>query len=131
METVIEDRFFEEDVPKIVHKIEEDKPGHELLTDKQRKNYKKNIEEFLKKKFKDGAQHTKHNLKNIRGMGKSTFIIKTNQTKPEFFFLSELDEIWYASISTRFLTACKIWGQSEVIWGQRPKFRASIICRVY
>ena len=41
------------------------------------------------------------------------------------FFLSELDEIWYLEISTQFHTACKIWGQSEVIWGQRPKFLGS------
>ena len=65
METVIEDRFFEEDIPQIVEKIEEDKPGHELLTEKQKKNYKKNIEEFLKKKFKYGAQYTRCKLMDI------------------------------------------------------------------
>jgi len=60
METVREDKFFEADISKILEKIEEVKPGYELLTEKQRKNYKKNIEEFLKKKFKDGAQYTKY-----------------------------------------------------------------------
>ena len=81
--------------------------------------------------FESNETHVSFLMILIRGMGKSTFLTKTNQTKPGFFFLSELDEIWYAQISSRFPTACKIWGQSEVIWGQRPKFRASIICRVY
>ena len=65
METVIKESFFEEDIPQILGKIEKDKPGNELLTDKQKKNYKKNIEEFLKKKFKDGAHYTKCKLMNI------------------------------------------------------------------
>ena len=65
METVIKESFFEEDIPQILGKIEKDKPGNELLTDKQKKNYKKNIEEFLKKKFKDGAHYTKCKLMDI------------------------------------------------------------------
>ena len=65
METVIEDKFLEEDIPHVLDKIEEDKPGHDLLSVKHKKNYKKNIEEFLKKKFKEGAQYTKHQLKDI------------------------------------------------------------------
>ena len=58
-------------------------------------------------------------------MGKSTFIIKTNQTKPEYFFLSELDEIWYLEVSTQFHSACKIWGQSEVILRSEAKIQGS------
>ena len=65
METVIKDRFFEEDIYQILIKIQEAKPGHELLTEKQKKNYEKNIKEFLKKKFKDGAQYTKCKLKEM------------------------------------------------------------------
>ncbi len=65
METFIKDRFFEEDIQNILDKIEEDKPGHDLLTEKHKKNYLKNIGEFLKKKFKEGAQYTKCKLMEI------------------------------------------------------------------
>ena len=65
METVREDRFFEENIPQILDKVEEDKPGYELLREKQKNHYKKNVEKFLKKKFKEGAQYTKHKLKDI------------------------------------------------------------------
>ena len=65
METFIEDRFFEEDIPHILDKIEEDKPGFELLTEKHKKKYMKNIEDFLMKKFKEGSQYTNCKLKDI------------------------------------------------------------------
>ena len=65
METVKEDRFCEDNKPSILKKIEEVKPGYDLLTESNKKNYMKNIEEFLMKKFKEGAQYTKHKLKDI------------------------------------------------------------------
>ena len=65
MKTVGEKRFFKKNIPKILDKIEKDKPGQELLTEKQNKNYKKDIEDFLKKKFKEGAKYTKCKLTAI------------------------------------------------------------------
>ena len=65
METVMEDRFFKESIPCILDKIEENKPGYDLLTDSNKKTYVKKIEDFLKKKLKDGAQCTKDKMNDI------------------------------------------------------------------
>ena len=65
METLIEDRFFEESIPCILDEIKENKPAYDLLTDSNKKTYLKKIEDFLKKKLKDGAQCTKFELKDL------------------------------------------------------------------
>ena len=64
METVTQDRFSEESKPALSKKIEEHTPGFDQLTESNKKNYMKNIESFLEKKFKDGAQYTKSKLKD-------------------------------------------------------------------
>ena len=66
MKTVRGKGFFnKKDINQILDKIEKDKPGHELLTENQKKSYKKNIEVFLMKKFKDRAPITKRKLTDI------------------------------------------------------------------
>lgn len=64
MESVLQDLFSENSKTDLLKKIEEDKPGFDQLTESNKKNYMKNIESFLEKKFKDGAQFTKSKLKD-------------------------------------------------------------------
>ena len=65
METVKEDRFCEDNKPSILKKIEEVKPGYDLLTESNKKSYMENIRTFLTKKFKDRAQHSKCKLTDL------------------------------------------------------------------
>ena len=65
MESVKEERFCEANKNHIFKKMEEDKPGYGLLTEGHKKNYMRNVENFLKKKFKDGAFYTKYKLKDM------------------------------------------------------------------
>ena len=65
MDPILQERFFEDDIPQVLVKIKEHKPGYEQLTESRRKSYIKNIEDFLKKKFKEGAIHTKSQLQNL------------------------------------------------------------------
>ena len=65
MESFKEDRFCGDSKPDILKKIEKDIPGFNLLTVRNKNNYMKNIDAFLAKKFKEGAQYTKSKLKDI------------------------------------------------------------------
>ena len=65
METVTEERFFKDSKADILKKIDEHKPGFNLLSESNQKKFVKNAEAFLEKKFKDGAQFTKSKLKDI------------------------------------------------------------------
>lgn len=65
METFAEDRFCEDNMPLFLNKIEEDKPGYDILTESHKKNYMKTIGDFLKKKFRDGVHHTRNQMKDM------------------------------------------------------------------
>ena len=65
MDQVIKESFCEDSIPQILDKIREDKPGYDLLTESQRKNYMKNIGDFLNKKFKEGAVYRKGKLQDL------------------------------------------------------------------
>ena len=65
METIIEERLFQDRKADILKKIREHKPGFGLLTESNQNNYLKNFESFLEKKFRDGAQFTKSKFKDI------------------------------------------------------------------
>ena len=54
----------EVDLPKLLKTIQEYKPGYNLQTENNKKNYMKNIENFLSKKFKEGF-HSNDQLKDL------------------------------------------------------------------
>ena len=67
--------------------------------------------------------------KNSKG-GRSSSLLWQKQTKPnrKKNFVSDLAEIWYASIRSQFHPPHQIWGQSEVVWIFKKDL---FICKVY
>ena len=67
---------------------------------------------------------------NDKKGGRSSSLLWPKQTKPnrKIFFVSDLAEIWYASIRSQFHPPHQIWGQSEVVWIFKKNL---FICKVY
>ena len=96
IDPTIEQIFSQENVPQLLQQFRTHKPGYDLLSESNKKNYMKNIEDLMKKKFKDGGFHTKSQLKDFI---LEHFLIKTDQNseydlllflKVRFFFIPHL-----------------------------------------
>ena len=76
METIQEETFTEENIPQLSEHIKARKPGFDLLSESNKKNYTKNVEDLMKKKCKDGKIYKRSQLKDFI---LEHFLIKTDQ----------------------------------------------------
>ena len=68
MDSINEETFSEDNKHLLLDEVRGEngpKPGYDLLSEKRKETYMKNMEDLLKKKFKEGAIHSKSQLKDF------------------------------------------------------------------